>query len=109
MVTINYDILMDTELQRDALDHIMRVARGSVSQTRRDRWIEIRAQYALEAREFKMEDMPQFPKMDNRINNLQYVLRECVNVIQETGSSQAWKDRADAAIKRAKEILGVPD
>ena len=54
------------ELMRDALDHIERVARNSRTQSRRDRWIEVRARYALEGRRFNMDDMPQYPKMMNR-------------------------------------------
>lgn len=40
------------ELQRDALDHIMRMARASTSQTRRLRWIASRAEAALQGRPY---------------------------------------------------------
>lgn len=39
-----------SDVLRDALDHIMRVARQGISPTKRLDWIEIRARYALEGK-----------------------------------------------------------
>ena len=41
-----------SEPLRDALDHIMRVARQGVTPTRRLDWIALRAKYALEGKEW---------------------------------------------------------
>lgn len=50
------------DLQRDALDHIMRTARASTSQTRRLRWIASRAEAALNGRPYVATEHDQ-PKM----------------------------------------------
>ncbi len=50
------------DLQRDALDHIMRTARASSSQTRRLRWIASRAEAALDGRPYVATEHDQ-PKM----------------------------------------------
>lgn len=50
------------EILQDALDHIMRTARASSSQTRRLRWIASRAEAALQGRPFVASEHDQ-PKM----------------------------------------------
>lgn len=50
------------ELQRDALDHIMRTARASSTQTRRLLWIASRAEAALQGRPYLAAEHDQ-PKM----------------------------------------------
>ncbi|MCY1520485.1 hypothetical protein D9M68_552630 [compost metagenome] len=51
-----------TDVQQDALDHIMRTARASSSQTRRLRWIASRAEAALQGKPFIASEHDQ-PKM----------------------------------------------
>lgn len=54
---------MNTQnLQHDALDHIMRTARASTTQTRRLRWIASRAEAALQGKPFIASEHDQ-PKM----------------------------------------------
>lgn len=48
----------------DALDHIRRTCRNSRSQSRRDRWIELRADCALEGRGDDWKASPDTPKRD---------------------------------------------
>jgi len=50
------------DIQRDALDHIMRTARASSSQTRRLRWIASRAEAALDGRPYVASEHDQ-PKL----------------------------------------------
>ena len=50
------------DLQRDALDHIMRTARASSSQTRRLRWIASRAEAAIAGRPYVASEHEQ-PKI----------------------------------------------
>lgn len=50
------------KLQRDALDHIMRTARASSTQTRRLRWIASRAEAALQGRPYIAAEH-ELPKM----------------------------------------------
>ncbi|MCP1404609.1 hypothetical protein [Achromobacter insolitus] len=50
------------EILQDALDHIMRTARASSSQTRRLRWITSRAEAALQGKPFIASEHDQ-PKM----------------------------------------------
>jgi len=50
------------QIQRDALDHIMRTARASSSQTRRLRWIASRAEVALAGRPYVAAEHDQ-PRM----------------------------------------------
>lgn len=45
------------ELLRGALDHIAKTARGSRSQTRRLRWIELRAETALRGEVYRDQDI----------------------------------------------------
>ncbi|VFR81010.1 hypothetical protein RAN3_2504 [plant metagenome] len=52
----------DVELLRDALDHIMRTARASRTQTRRTRFIEKRAKLALDGVPYSPRDFD-LPKM----------------------------------------------
>ncbi len=51
-----------SDVLQDALDHIMRTARASTSQTRRLRWIASRAEAALQGRPFVASEHDQ-PKM----------------------------------------------
>lgn len=51
-----------TDVHQDALDHIMRTARASSSQTRRLRWIASRAEAALQGKPFIASEHDQ-PKM----------------------------------------------
>lgn len=51
-----------SDVLQDALDHIMRTARASSSQTRRLRWIASRAEAALQGRPFVASEHDQ-PKM----------------------------------------------
>lgn len=51
-----------SDVLQDALDHIMRTARASSSQTRRLRWIASRAEAALQGRPFIASEHDQ-PKM----------------------------------------------
>jgi len=49
----------DVEVYRDALDHIMRTAKASRTQSRRDRWIASRAESALnDTTDWKNENYP---------------------------------------------------
>lgn len=52
---------------RDALDHIMRVARGSIQPTKRLDWIALRAKYALEGKTWS-RDIRDTP--NDRVQNL---------------------------------------
>lgn len=54
------------EIQQDALDHIMRTARASSTQTRRLRWIASRAETALSSRPYVAAEHDQ-PKMVTEI------------------------------------------
>lgn len=51
-VDASYQAPKPVDPLRDALDHIMRVARQGIQPTRRLDWIEIRARYALEGKEW---------------------------------------------------------
>ena len=54
--------ILPVELVRDALDHIMRVARSARRPTRRLDWIAERARRALDGQPYDQGDMPQYPK-----------------------------------------------
>lgn len=56
-------------LLEDALDHIARVARNSMTQSKRDRWIQIRAERAIQGLPFIMAALPPYPHM--RIQKLE--------------------------------------
>lgn len=57
----------------DALDHIARVCRGSRTSSRRIRWIEQRAQCAIDgSRDWRELDLP---KMDPRVSRLEDLIR----------------------------------
>jgi len=51
-MTTTATVLDEIDLVRDALDHIMRTARASSTQTRRLRWIASRAEAALQGRPY---------------------------------------------------------
>ncbi|KDC15335.1 hypothetical protein [Bordetella bronchiseptica] len=55
-------------LLRDALDHIMRTARASRTQTRRIRWVESRARAALEGRVYDAQEHDLPPSADSMVN-----------------------------------------
>ena len=58
-----YEQVQDRREQlRDALDHIMRVARSARQPTRRLDWIAERARRALDGQPYDQGDMPQYPK-----------------------------------------------
>lgn len=64
------------ELLRSALDHIVRTARHSSTSTRRIRWIELRAQTALDGKPYSdaMVDLPKYDRnsLERRILRMSY-------------------------------------
>ena len=72
------------EILEDALNHISRVARNSSTQSKRNRWIEARANIALDGKEFDMYELPNYPKMnitklEKTIEKLEQVNNELKN------------------------------
>ena len=74
--------------ERDALDHIMRVAREGIQPTRRLDWIALRAQYALEGKQWSRDIREQPRNSVLKMQKENHALRE------ELG-------RARAAVKQA--------
>ena len=74
---------------RDALDHIMRVARKGVSPTRRLDWIALRAKYALEgkvwSRDVREEPRDSVAKMENDNAKLRSYRNETRELLLECG------------------------
>lgn len=60
------DLAAENARLRDALDHIMRTARGSHNMSRRTRWIEARAHGALEGNDSYWKDI-ELPRNGERV------------------------------------------
>ena len=77
------------EQLRDALDHIMRVARKGISPTRRLDWIALRAKYALEgkvwSRDVREEPRDSVAKMENDNAELRFYKKEARELLLECG------------------------
>jgi hypothetical protein len=77
----------DQEMMRDALDHIVRVCKQSTNQTRRTRWIQLRAECALGLKpssQWRNADLPkngesEKAKLLRRIKELEAMLAESYN------------------------------
>jgi len=91
-----------TEIYRDALDHISRVARNSITQSRRERWIEARANWALEGKEFSQLDMPNYPKM--KIDKME---TEITTLRQQVAELEAAEKRYFDVFRRISEAHGI--
>lgn len=71
----------------EAVDHIMRVASAGRTQTRRDRWIALRAKSVLEGtEEWREVDMP---SMDGAGKELERLRRKCRELHKENESLQS--------------------
>lgn len=95
------------ELYVDALDHIARVARASRTQTRRLRWIEARAQGAVDGNEdWRGLDLPQSAdsqarrtfKVLSRNAELEAALLKCLEM--ESSLPPATVEQAKAALNK---------
>ena len=62
--------------ERDALDHIMRVAREGIQPTRRLDWIALRAQYALEGKQWSRDIREQPRNSVLKMQKENHALRE---------------------------------
>lgn len=76
----------------DALDHINRVARNAREQSKRDRWIEARAAWALDCKEFDMDALPAYPVM--KISSLEKKLNKAE---QELADIREWVEEGTRA------------
>lgn len=84
----------------DALDHIMRAARRSRTQSRRLRWIEARARCALEGGEdWKELDLPKFSE-----NNQRYLQARIAELEQQLAAIQAEARELRTALARVREL-----
>lgn len=84
----------------DALDHIMRAARRSRTQSRRLRWIEARARCALEGGEdWKELDLPKFSESNQR-----YLQARVAELEQQLATVQAEARELRAALTRVREL-----
>lgn len=92
--------MSDTADYVDALDHIMRVARKSRTQSRRLRWIEARARCALEGGEdWKELDLPKFSESNQR-----YLQTRVAELEQQLAAIQAEARELRTALARAREL-----
>ncbi len=104
------------ELLRGALDHIAKTARASRSQTRRLRWIELRAETALRGEVYRDQDIDRpknaGPNTPERLRQRlvqtkaeKHELLEALRVLVDADAAQALDnrmfERARAAIARA--------
>lgn len=86
----------------DALDHIMRVARKSRTQSRRLRWIEARARCALEGGEdWKDLDLPKFSESSQR-----YLQARIAELEQQLAAVRTELARVRAALTHIKRVMG---
>lgn len=84
----------------DALDHIMRAARRSRTQSRRLRWIEARARCALEGGEdWKELDLPKFSESNQR-----YLQARIAELEQQLATIQAEARELRTALARVREL-----
>ena len=80
-------VVEDNVQMRDALDHIIRVCKQSSNQTRRIRWIQLRAECALglqPSSQWRTQDLPkngeaEKVKLLRRIRELETMLAEAYN------------------------------
>ena len=113
---MNEDLMQSPEhfeLLRGALDHIAKTARASRSQTRRLRWIEVRAQKALQGEVYRAEEVdlpksagPSTPeRLARRINKLRAEKRI---LLEELRSVYEWATTERAPL-REQEIQSICD
>ncbi len=81
------EVIAHNDQMRDALDHIVRVCKQSTNQTRRTRWIQLRAECALGLKpssQWRNADLPkngesEKAKLLRRIRELESMLAESYN------------------------------
>lgn len=118
---------VDPMVMANALDHIAKTAKASRSQTRRIRWIQLRAEMALSGNEYRdididlprkvNSDTPE--KMQKRMafhiaikHQLREAAQAALNCISELPPTQARVEVAQmlqAAIENAEAVAALPD
>ena len=99
----------DAELLRAALDHIAKTAAGSRTSTRRLRWIEQRARWALEGKQYDREafDMPTVPSqasMEQTRERLAQAKLLLARLVREVNAGATTAD----TLKAAGDVLQEP-
>lgn len=99
--------------ERDALDHIMRVAREGITPTRRLDWIALRAQYALEGKmwsrdikEHPRNSVAEMAKENAELRSRVAELEAGLGDILDADENKVWLYQR--AYKRARALLRKP-